>query len=73
MLWSSIVVDILLGNILGIALWFVVEPAHIWVSNFAHDFTNDWLCTGCVWLMGNPAGFKLNTELVLFPSHDLLI
>ncbi|KAL8467574.1 hypothetical protein ACS0TY_030992 [Phlomoides rotata] len=62
-LWSSIVVDILLGNILGIALWFVAEPARIWVSNFAHDFTNDWLRTGCVWLMGNPAGFKLNTEL----------
>lgn len=48
---------------MGITLWFVAEPARIWVSNFAHDFTNDWLRTGCVWLMGNPAGFKLNTEL----------
>lgn len=48
---------------MGISLWFVAESARIWASNFAHDFTNDWLRTGCVWLMGNPAGFKLNTEL----------
>lgn len=41
----------------------MAEPAFLRVSNFAHDFTNSWLRTGCVWLMGNPAGFKLNTEL----------
>ncbi|KAK6151322.1 hypothetical protein DH2020_013957 [Rehmannia glutinosa] len=62
-MWSSVVVDVLLGNFFGIPLWFMAEPACLIVSNFAHDFTNNWLRTGCVWLMGNPAGFKLNTEL----------
>ncbi|KAL0428506.1 UNVERIFIED_CONTAM: Phosphatidylinositol N-acetylglucosaminyltransferase subunit Q [Sesamum latifolium] len=62
-IWSNVVVDVLLGNIFGIALWFMAEPASLWISNFAHDFTNNWLRNGCVWLMGNPAGFKLNTEL----------
>ncbi|KAK6127270.1 hypothetical protein DH2020_038996 [Rehmannia glutinosa] len=50
-------------EIFGIPLWFMAEPACLCISNFAHDFTNNWLRTGCVWLMGNPAGFKLNTEL----------
>ncbi|KAL0337924.1 UNVERIFIED_CONTAM: Phosphatidylinositol N-acetylglucosaminyltransferase subunit Q [Sesamum calycinum] len=62
-IWSNVVVDVLLGNMFGIALWFMAEPASLWISNFAHDFTNNWLRNGCVWLMGNPAGFKLNTEL----------
>ncbi|CAA0829852.1 N-acetylglucosaminyl transferase component family protein / Gpi1 family protein [Striga hermonthica] len=62
-IWSNVMVDILLGNIFGITLWFMAEPACSWVSKFSQDFTNNWLRTGCVWLMGNPAGFKLNTEL----------
>ncbi|KAL3623736.1 hypothetical protein CASFOL_032552 [Castilleja foliolosa] len=62
-MWSNVMVDILLGNFFGIPLWFMAEPACLSASNFAHDFTNDWLRNGCVWLMGNPAGFKLNTEL----------
>ncbi|KAL6539784.1 hypothetical protein OROHE_011555 [Orobanche hederae] len=62
-MWSNVMVDILLGNIFGIPLWFMAESACLSVSNFARDFTNNWLRTGCVWLMGNPAGFKLNTEL----------
>ncbi|GER57198.1 N-acetylglucosaminyl transferase component family protein [Striga asiatica] len=62
-MWSNVMVDIFLGNIFGITLWFMAEPACSWVSKFSQDFTNDWLRTGCVWLMGNPAGFKLNTEL----------
>ncbi|XP_042003106.1 N-acetylglucosaminyl-phosphatidylinositol biosynthetic protein gpi1-like isoform X1 [Salvia splendens] len=62
-IWSSIVFDSLLGTVLGIPLWFKAELAYIWVSDFSLDFTNGWLRTGCVWLMGNPAGFKLNTEL----------
>lgn len=62
-MWSSIVVDVLIGNLLGLALWFQAECACLWVSNFANDITDYWLRTGCVWLMGNPAGFKLNTEL----------
>ncbi|GFP92913.1 phosphatidylinositol n-acetylglucosaminyltransferase subunit q [Phtheirospermum japonicum] len=62
-MWSNVMVDILLGNFFCIPLWLMAEPACFSVSNFAHDFTNDWLRNGCVWLMGNPAGFKLNTEL----------
>ncbi|XP_051148341.1 uncharacterized protein LOC127263389 isoform X2 [Andrographis paniculata] len=62
-IWSNVVVDVLLGNIFGISLWFMAESACLWISNFAFDFTNNLLRTGCVWLMGNPAGFKLNTEL----------
>ncbi|KAH6786983.1 hypothetical protein C2S52_006535 [Perilla frutescens var. hirtella] len=62
-IWSNIVFDVLLGNLVGIPLWLTAESAFLWVSDFTHDFTNGWLRTGCVWLMGNPAGFKLNTEL----------
>lgn len=62
-IWSNILFDVLLGNLFGIPIWFMAEPTWLWLSDFAHDFTNDWLRSGCVWLMGNPAGFKLNTEL----------
>lgn len=62
-IWSNIAFDVLLGNLVGIPLWIMAESAFLWVSNFGNDFTNGWLRTGCVWLMGNPAGFKLNTEL----------
>ncbi|EPS73627.1 hypothetical protein M569_01133, partial [Genlisea aurea] len=62
-IWSSLVVDILLGNMFGFPLWITAEPVCSYVSKFSHGFTDDWLRAGCVWLMGNPAGFKLNTEL----------
>uniref|UniRef100_A0A5B6ZU59 Phosphatidylinositol N-acetylglucosaminyltransferase n=2 Tax=Davidia involucrata TaxID=16924 RepID=A0A5B6ZU59_DAVIN len=62
-MWSSVAVDVLLGNLLGVALLVHAESACLWVSHFASDITNYWLRTGCVWLMGVPAGFKLNTEL----------
>lgn len=62
-MWSSLVVDALLGSLFGIALWSKSKPACLWVSNFSSDITNHLLRSGCVWLMGNPAGFKLNTEL----------
>ncbi|XWS13536.1 hypothetical protein CRYUN_Cryun36dG0045000 [Craigia yunnanensis] len=62
-MWSSLVVDILLGNLIGLALLFHTESVCSWVSNFASDFTNELLRSGCVWLMGVPAGFKLNIEL----------
>ncbi|XP_071911611.1 uncharacterized protein [Coffea arabica] len=62
-IWSCLVVDVLLGNLFGISLWYQAEPACLFISNFAVDVTNYLLRTGCVWLMGNPAGFKLNTEL----------
>lgn len=61
--WSSVAVDIFLGNLVGLALLFHAETACIWVLNFGNDVTNNVLRSGCVWLMGVPAGFKLNTEL----------
>ncbi|KAK8599736.1 hypothetical protein V6N12_049609 [Hibiscus sabdariffa] len=62
-LWSSLVVDILLGDLIGFALLFHTESVCSWVSNFASDLTNELLRSGSVWLMGVPAGFKLNIEL----------
>ncbi|CAK9183999.1 unnamed protein product [Ilex paraguariensis] len=62
-MWLSIAVDVILGNLLGIAMLFHAESTCLWVLNFAKDITNYLLRSGCVWLMGIPAGFKLNTEL----------
>ncbi|XP_059428829.1 uncharacterized protein LOC132162586 isoform X3 [Corylus avellana] len=62
-MWSSLALDVLLGNLIGVALLYNAESACLWVMNFANDITNNLLRTGCVWLMGVPAGFKLNTEL----------
>ncbi|XP_077214687.1 uncharacterized protein LOC143849514 [Tasmannia lanceolata] len=62
-IWSSIVVDVLLGNIFGLALLVHAEAAYFWVLHLSGDITNNLLRSGCVWLMGVPAGFKLNTEL----------
>ncbi|XP_050210151.1 N-acetylglucosaminyl-phosphatidylinositol biosynthetic protein gpi1-like isoform X2 [Mercurialis annua] len=62
-MWSSLVVDLLLGNLFGLPLLFNAESAYLWLSTLSRDITNDLLRSGCVWLMGVPAGFKLNTEL----------
>ncbi|XP_074320516.1 uncharacterized protein LOC141657253 isoform X2 [Silene latifolia] len=62
-LWSSAMVDVILGNFLGYALLFHVNTVSSLILNFASHFTDDVLRMGCVWLMGVPAGFKLNTEL----------
>ncbi|TYI66443.1 hypothetical protein E1A91_D09G224200v1 [Gossypium mustelinum] len=62
-LWSSLVVDILLGDLIGLALLFHAESVCSWVSNIASNLTNELLRSGSVWLMGVPAGFKLNIEL----------
>ncbi|XP_060183870.1 uncharacterized protein LOC132613705 isoform X2 [Lycium barbarum] len=62
-MWTSLLVDLLLGNFFGIILWSRARAACTWVSSFSENATNYLLRTGCVWLMGNPAGFKLNTEL----------
>ncbi|XP_043691751.1 N-acetylglucosaminyl-phosphatidylinositol biosynthetic protein gpi1 isoform X3 [Telopea speciosissima] len=62
-MWSSIAVDILLGNLAGFMLLVHAEATCIWISNFACDIMNNSLRSGCVWLMGVPAGFKLNMEL----------
>ncbi|KAK9922211.1 hypothetical protein M0R45_030688 [Rubus argutus] len=62
-MWSSLAVDVLLGNLIGLALLYHAESACIGVLKFSSDITNELLRSGCVWLMGVPAGFKLNTEL----------
>ena len=62
-MWSSIAVDVLLGSLIGLGLLFHAESACLHVFNFTHNITNNLLRSGCVWLMGAPAGFKLNTEL----------
>jgi len=59
----SIVVDAIMGNIVGLLLWNNLEAIHLWVSAVSSHITNYLLRSGCVWLMGVPAGFKLNTEL----------
>ncbi|KAK9290712.1 hypothetical protein L1049_008886 [Liquidambar formosana] len=61
--WSSVAVDVFLGNLIGLALLFHAESACFWVLRFVNNITNNLLRSGCVWLMGVPAGFKLNTEL----------
>ncbi|CAJ1913493.1 unnamed protein product [Sphenostylis stenocarpa] len=61
-MWSTLVVDILLGNLVGWTFLYHAEPICLSVLNFMHGFST-FLRSGCVWLMGNPAGFKLNAEL----------
>ncbi|KAG6743750.1 hypothetical protein POTOM_052451 [Populus tomentosa] len=62
-MWSSLAVDLLLGILIGSALLLLAESVCLWILTFANGITNELLCSGCVWLMGVPAGFKLNTEL----------
>lgn len=62
-MWSSIGTDLLLGSIIGTALYFHAESVSLRVSKLSDDITDNLLRSGCVWLMGLPAGFKLNTEL----------
>ncbi|XP_056867047.1 phosphatidylinositol N-acetylglucosaminyltransferase subunit GPI1 isoform X3 [Raphanus sativus] len=61
--WSAMAVDLVLGNLVGLGLLFNTGSVCSWLFHFAKEFTNDILRSGCVWLMGVPAGFKLNTEL----------
>lgn len=61
-MWSSLVVDFLLGNLVGWSLLYHEESICLSGLNFIHWFAT-FLRSGCVWLMGDPAGFKLNYEL----------
>ncbi|KAF6142326.1 hypothetical protein GIB67_023351 [Kingdonia uniflora] len=62
-MWSSVAVDVLLGNVTGLALLLHIRTVCLLVMNLFGEITNNLLRSGCVWLMGVPAGFKLNTEL----------
>uniref|UniRef100_A0A0E0DPA2 Uncharacterized protein n=2 Tax=Oryza meridionalis TaxID=40149 RepID=A0A0E0DPA2_9ORYZ len=62
-LWSNIVMDLLTGFFLGVVLLLKTEIICSWTFALVHYMTDSVLRSGCVWLMGVPAGFKLNTEL----------
>ncbi|KAF3787347.1 Phosphatidylinositol N-acetylglucosaminyltransferase subunit q [Nymphaea thermarum] len=62
-MWLSIILDVILGNIFGLSLLCHLDAVCTWYSLLVHNVTNNILRSGCVWLMGVPAGFKLNTEL----------
>uniref|UniRef100_A0A7N0VCK4 N-acetylglucosaminyl transferase component n=1 Tax=Kalanchoe fedtschenkoi TaxID=63787 RepID=A0A7N0VCK4_KALFE len=62
-IWTNMIVDMLLGNAIGLALLINGEAVRHWVFVVVNNLTNYLLRSGCVWLMGVPAGFKLNTEL----------
>ncbi|MQL88150.1 hypothetical protein Taro_020701, partial [Colocasia esculenta] len=62
-IWSTIAIDFLLGNMVGLALLVHADDIYFWASQVACNVTDKLLRSGCVWLMGVPAGFKLNTEL----------
>ncbi|XP_048127726.1 N-acetylglucosaminyl-phosphatidylinositol biosynthetic protein gpi1 isoform X2 [Rhodamnia argentea] len=61
-MWSTIAIDILLGNLIGLSLLYHAEAVSLWFLNSVEGL-NNYLRMGSVWLMGVPAGFKLNTEL----------
>ncbi|KAJ7530523.1 hypothetical protein O6H91_14G007200 [Diphasiastrum complanatum] len=63
LIWSAIVFDMIFGIISG-GLLLVYRGWIMQLLYFVSQFvTNDILRTGCIWLMGVPAGFKLNNEL----------
>lgn len=55
--------DIILEYAVGLALLIRMESVRLWIFTVVGEITNNLLRSGCVWLMGVPAGFKLNTEL----------
>lgn len=65
-MWSNFLMDVIFGTIFGILLLANIESVCAWILVSMHHVTNDLLRSGCVWLMGVPAGFKLNNELAEF-------
>nr|XP_043638589.1 uncharacterized protein LOC122609706 [Erigeron canadensis] len=62
-IWLSVVIDLLLGNFIGFTLLIYADSVCVYILAIASDITNNWWLISCARLMGNPAGFKLNTEL----------
>ncbi|KAJ4752998.1 Phosphatidylinositol N-acetylglucosaminyltransferase subunit Q [Rhynchospora pubera] len=62
-LWSSISTDLTFGILLSIFFLANTKPISNWILSICHTLTESILRSGCVWLMGVPAGFKLNTKL----------
>lgn len=61
--WSVVLVDMMVGAITGCLLLNHSDVIVQLVVQTGQVLTNDVLRTGCIWLMGVPAGFKLNNEL----------
>lgn len=61
--WTAIVVDMVLGAIAGVLVLYHELAIAKFVHKMIRMLTNDIMRTGCIWLMGVPAGFKLNEEL----------
>ncbi|KAL1832985.1 hypothetical protein ACET3Z_002636 [Daucus carota] len=64
-MWSNLAVDVLFGNILGVLMLSHSGSVTSWTLKLFANITNYVLRMGCVSLMGNPAGFKLNNELAI--------
>lgn len=62
-IWSNVVVDLLLGNIIGLILFANAKALSFKIMLINRNVTDNLLRSGFAWLMGVPAGFKLNTEL----------
>ncbi|KAI7747179.1 hypothetical protein M8C21_010663 [Ambrosia artemisiifolia] len=62
-MWLSVVIDMLFGNLYGLALLTHADSVCSLILTITSDITNNWWLISCARLMGNPAGFKLNTEL----------
>lgn len=52
-----------MGIVFGMLVLFNIESVYLGIVYVAHSITNNLLRSGSVWLMGVPAGFKLNAEL----------
>ncbi|KAM0943309.1 putative phosphatidylinositol N-acetylglucosaminyltransferase [Dioscorea sansibarensis] len=62
-IWSNIAIDLLLGNIIGLILFADAKALSFQIMLISRNLTDNLLRSGFAWLMGVPAGFKLNTEL----------
>lgn len=62
-MWFSVVIDMLFGNLFGLALLTHADSVCLSILTITSDVTNNWWLISCARLMKNPAGFKLNTEL----------
>ncbi|KAK4392494.1 Triacylglycerol lipase SDP1 [Sesamum angolense] len=67
-IWSNVVVDVLLGKYVWHCLWFMAEPASLWISNFAHDFTNN-CCVMGVGRKWNPLRLRLDSYDYTVEQH----
>lgn len=61
--WSAVSFDLVFGLVWGAFFLSYQAAISFQIRTMVQSLTDDILRTGCIWLMGVPAGFKLNTEL----------